>query len=183
MSFHELLGSSVTVSFVVTERDFSLLCYRIFWWVMKGFVLEVALRHAHLTWSFPSVPAVQIYKKAAGRKRAVASAPRDKSTVLSLHHFWGFILPVIILKFTWTCSIGLKEEKKVKEIRVWCPFCSTTHLIFEIFFGPNSHFTTYWLKKAQIQIHSAYIQVLWHLQFVTGMVWWFAVSVMTLSLP
>lgn len=89
VSFHELLDSSVTVSFGITECDFSLLCYRIFWLVVKGFVLDAALRHAHLTWSCPSVPAVQFYKKAASRKRAVASVPRDKSIVLSLHYFGG----------------------------------------------------------------------------------------------
>lgn len=89
VSFHELLDSCVTVSFVITECDFSLLCYRIFWLVVKGFVLDAALRHAHLTWSFPSVPAVQLYKKAAGRQKAVAGVPKDKSIVLSLQYFWG----------------------------------------------------------------------------------------------
>lgn len=63
------------------------------------------------------------------------------------------------------------------------PFLFYHSPYFKLFFGPNTHFTTYWLKEARIQICSAYIQVLWHLQFVTGVEGWFAVSVMALSLP
>lgn len=115
--YHELLDDSLTIWFVVTECDFSLLYYRTFWWVMKGFVLEATSRHAYLTWSLPIVTAAQ-FSCSSPAGECQASLPvclcqnADISRAVHLCCFFGCIWPVITLVLMrFVFFVGPKEEK------------------------------------------------------------------------
>lgn len=103
--YHELLDSPLTVWFVVTEHDFSLLCYSTFWWVMKGFIPEATSGHAYLTWSLPLVPVVQftcsspVEECQAGRRQLQVSLCQNQDIirVVSLCCFFWCIWTVINL--------------------------------------------------------------------------------------
>lgn len=83
-------------------------------------------------------------------------------------------------------SAGPKEKKCY---RYWdlISLCSKTtqrNLFLRFFFFfpvPETYLATYQWKEAGIQMYSAYIQTLCCLPFIAGVVWWFAVTQMSLT--
>lgn len=110
---HELLDSPLSIWFVVTERDFSLLCYGTSWWVMKGFILEATLRHTYLPRSLPLSQCAGLLflscRGMPGRKKAAASLSvpeqRHNQGCYSMLLFWvhlaSYNLNVHVNFFTW----------------------------------------------------------------------------------
>lgn len=111
----------LTISFVFTAHDFSLLNCGTSWRLLKGFILEAAFRYVYLSWSLPLAPVAVLlfsHKKCqAGSSQLwvclcqIGDCRQDQVCLCSF--FWC-IWPAITLKLTWTYFCRPKREKKLK---------------------------------------------------------------------